>query len=74
MYLLFMTHKALQKFRESNGWTAGADAAVALLKIGANGAIDTRTASAPVLGFVLTNTGLMANLSVEGSKVTKLAL
>jgi lipid-binding SYLF domain-containing protein len=68
----FMTDAAYQQFRNSSGWTAGADAGVALLKVGSSGRLDTSTATAPVVGFVLTNTGLMFNLSLEGTKVSKL--
>lgn len=72
--LLFMTREALDKFRAGKGWTAGVDGSVALLKVGANGEIDTTTATGPVQALVLTNAGLMANLNLEGTKVTKLAL
>ena len=72
--MLFMTREALDKFRNSKGWTAGVDGSVALLKVGANGEIDTATATGPVQALVLTNAGLMANLNLEGTKVTKLAL
>ena len=71
--IAFMTDPAYQQFRNSSGWTAGADASVALLKTGAGGQIDTSTATQPVVGFVLTNSGLMFNLSLEGTKVSKLA-
>ncbi len=69
---LFMTQDALDKFRNSDGWAAGADASVALVKMGANGAIDTTTATAPVEVIVLTNAGLMGDVSISGRKVTKL--
>ena len=69
---LFMTQSALDQFRSSNGWSAGGDASVALLKVGANGDIDTNTAQAPIEAIVLTNSGLMANLSLEGTKVSRL--
>ncbi|WP_042590152.1 BPSL1445 family SYLF domain-containing lipoprotein [Ralstonia solanacearum] len=72
LVILFMTDDALNKFRASEGWTAGVDATVALAKIGANGAVDTNTARQPVIGFVLTNAGLMAGASIEGTKITKL--
>jgi lipid-binding SYLF domain-containing protein len=72
--VLFMTKEALDKFRASSGWTAGVDASVALVKVGANGAIDTATATHPVQIIVLTNAGLMANLSLEGTKITRLDL
>lgn len=71
---LFMTQDSLEKFVASKGWTAGADASVALARIGANGDIDTNTIQQPVIGFVVTNAGLMANLTVEGTKVTRLDL
>ncbi|MBY8605085.1 MAG: hypothetical protein IOC39_11070 [Burkholderia sp.] len=69
---LFMTQDALDSFRKSEGWAAGADASVAVVKVGANGAVDTTTATAPVEVLVLTNAGLMGDLSVNGTKVTKL--
>lgn len=71
---LFMTEEALNKFRQSEGWSVGGDASVAVLKVGANGAVDLRTATGPVIAFVLTNAGLMANLTLEGTKVTKLKM
>jgi lipid-binding SYLF domain-containing protein len=72
--LLFMTEDALNKFRQSQGWSAGLDATVALVQIGANGNIDTSTATKPVEAFVLTNAGLMAGVSLEGSKVSRLLI
>jgi len=71
---MFMTQEALNRFLKSTGWTAGVDASVAVAKIGANGALDTNTVRAPVVGFVITNAGLMANLSLEGTKVSRLNL
>jgi len=71
---LFTTQAALDKFRSSKGWTAGADATVAVATIGANGSIDTNTIRQPVVGFVLTNVGLEAGVSVQGAKVTEIAL
>jgi lipid-binding SYLF domain-containing protein len=74
VYFLFMTDDALSKFRNSNGWTAGADASVSLIKVGANAGVDTTTSQQPVIGYVLTNGGLMANLSIDGTKVNRLDL
>ncbi|WP_313698071.1 YSC84-related protein [Achromobacter sp.] len=72
MILLFMTDDALNKFRNSSGWTVGADATVAVVNIGANGRIDTNTAQQPVVGFVMNNGGLMAGVSLAGTKISKL--
>lgn len=68
----FMTQGALERFMHSSGWSAGADATVALVKMGANGKVDTSTAVNPIEAFVLTNTGLMAGVSLEGAKVSRL--
>ena len=65
LIILFMTDEALQKFQNSQGWTAGVDATVALAKIGVNGAVDTNTAQQPIIGFNLTNAGLMAGASID---------
>lgn len=74
MYLLFMTEDALQKFEASNGWTAGADASVVVVDEGAAGRVDTKTATAPVIGYVRSTAGLMASLSLDGTKFNKLTL
>ena len=72
LYLAFMTQEALDKFKASNGWTAGVDANVTAVTVAANGSIDLRAIREPVVSFTLSNGGLMANLSVEGTKITKL--
>lgn len=74
VFVLFLTDDALARFRASDGWTAGADASIAAASVGISGAIDTQTARTPVVGFVLSNGGLMADLSLEGTKVKKLDL
>ena len=74
IYMLFMNDEVLQKFETSKGWTAGADASVALINMGAAARIDTKTAQQPIIGFVISNAGLMANLSLDGTKFNKLDL
>jgi lipid-binding SYLF domain-containing protein len=74
MYLMFMTQEALQKFEASNGWTAGGDASVAVVDEGAAARFDTETASKPVVGYVRSTGGLMANLSLDGTKFNKLSI
>ena len=70
--LVFMQDDALKKFRESKGWEAGVDGSVALIELGAGGTIDTTNIKDPILGFVFGNKGLMFNLTLEGSKYTKI--
>jgi lipid-binding SYLF domain-containing protein len=70
--LVFMQQGALKKFRASPGWEPGVDGSVALIEIGAGGSIDTTNIKDPIVAFVLGQKGLMYNLTLEGSKYTKL--
>ena len=70
--LLFMTPQALERFRRSEGWKAGVDASVAIATLGAGDQLDTETARKPVVAFVFSNKGLMYNLTLEGSRITRL--
>jgi lipid-binding SYLF domain-containing protein len=72
LVFMFMTQDALDRFQNGNGWTAGADSSVALFKVGANGVVDSSGTNAGVIAFALTNEGLMAAATVEGTKVSKL--
>lgn len=74
IYVLFMNNEALEKFRASKGWTAGVDASVTMVKAGASAAVDTQTVQQPILGYVLSNAGLMASLSIDGTKINRLDL
>ncbi|MBQ0130960.1 MAG: twin-arginine translocation pathway signal [Comamonas sp.] len=69
---VFSSQDAYNKFVNSDGWSVGADASVAVGKAGANGSVDTSTLDAPVSSYVLTNTGLEAGVSVQGSKISKI--
>lgn len=70
--LLFLQEKSLQDFRDSKGWKAGVDGSVALIKVGAQTSLDTTKIKDPIIGFVFGQKGLMYNLTLEGSKFTKL--
>jgi lipid-binding SYLF domain-containing protein len=70
--IAFMTKESLNKFQNSTGWKVGVDGSVALIDIGAGKAIDTTNIKDPVVGFVFGSKGLMYNLTLEGSKITKI--
>ncbi len=70
--ILFMTQDALDKFMNSQGWTIGADTNVAVLSMGAGGQYDSKTLQRPILGFVFGEKGLLGDISLVGSKITKL--
>lgn len=70
--IIFMTDEALAKFRRTDGFKIGVDGSVALVTLGAGGSIDTNQISSPVLGFILDSKGLMYNLTLEGSKISRI--
>lgn len=70
--IAFMTVEALDKFRNSSGWKVGIDGSVALIDLGAGKTIDTGNIKDPVVGFIFGAKGLMYNLTLEGSKISKL--
>jgi lipid-binding SYLF domain-containing protein len=72
IFVLFMTDQALTRFRHSDGWKAGVDGSISLIKVGAAGSIDSQNVNDPIIGFVLTNKGLMYNLTLEGTKISKI--
>jgi lipid-binding SYLF domain-containing protein len=70
--ILFMQDEALRKFRESEGWKVGVDGSVALADVGVGKELSSQTLQDPIVGFVFGQKGLMYNLTLEGSKFTKL--
>jgi lipid-binding SYLF domain-containing protein len=72
--IAFMTPESLEKFRNSSGWKVGVDGSVALgfPGIGLSKSIDSHNIKDPVVGFVFGSKGLMYNLTLEGTKITKI--
>ena len=67
--ILFTNESALDKFRASEGWKVGVDGSVALVDLGVGKAVDTNNIKDPI---IFGQKGLMYNLTLEGSKFTKL--
>jgi lipid-binding SYLF domain-containing protein len=70
--ILFMTDEALAQFRNTKGWKVGVDGSVAIITVGAGGSVDTNKLTSPVVGFILDPKGLMYNLTLEGSKISRI--
>ena len=71
--IMFMTEQALTQFRKTAGWKVGVDGSVAIVTLGAGGSIDTNKITSPVVGFILDPKGLMYNLTLEGSKISRIS-
>ncbi|MEP5762558.1 MAG: YSC84-related protein [Litoreibacter sp.] len=70
--LYFMNETALADFRQSAGWTVGADARYALSAEAGNLSVDTTTALSPVIAFVFGQAGLIAGATIEGNKYSRI--
>lgn len=71
--ILFMTESALASFQSKHGWKVGVDGSVALITVGIGGSVDTNQIKKPVIGFILDQKGLMYNLTLEGSKISRIS-
>lgn len=70
--IMFMTKDSLDRFTSSEGWSIGADAGITVVSQGASGEYDSKTQQKPILGFVFAEKGLIGDLSLEGSKISKI--
>jgi|GEM_PF-6513525 len=66
-----MTEDALDKFRASDEWIAGAGAMMP--KVTSDGGIDVRTTSGPILAFVLNGGNSVANHPLQGARIAPLS-
>src|SRR5262245_1508836 len=70
--IMFMTQDALNQFDRTAGWKVGVDGSVAIITVGIGGSIDTDKITQPVIGFIIDQKGLMYNLTLEGSKISRI--
>ncbi len=70
--LFFMTDEALEDFRVSPGWVAGADIKYAVSNAGERFSADTITATTPVVAVVFGQAGLIIGATLEGTKYTRI--
>ncbi len=71
--LVFLTQRALNSFRSSDGWKVGVDGSVAVVKWGVGEDVNSVELDKPVAGFIFGNKGLMYNLTLEGSKFSRIS-
>ncbi len=71
--IMFMTDEALAGFDRRAGWKVGVDGSVVIITLGVGGSIDTDMITSPVIGFILDPKGLMLNLTLEGSKISRIS-
>jgi len=70
--IVFLTDKALQDFKNSAGWKVGVDGSIAVIAVGVGASIDTAQLNSPIVSVVFDQRGLMYNLTLEGSKISRI--
>jgi lipid-binding SYLF domain-containing protein len=72
-YALFlMSPDALRYLHKSGGWQAGTGPSITVVNKGAAAEVDTSTATHDILAFPYNGKGLMADLTFQGAKITRL--
>ena len=67
-----MTDKALEYLKNSDGWEVGFGPNIVVMDKGKAGSLTTTTTEDNIYVFFFDQTGLMAGLGVQGSKIAKI--
>lgn len=70
--ILFMDKTTLDKFRSSDGWDAGLNGSIAITTLGAGKDFSIENIKEPIIAFAFSHKGLMGNITLEGTKITKI--
>jgi lipid-binding SYLF domain-containing protein len=70
--LFFMNNSALGYLRSSHGWSIGSGPSVVVVDRGAAASISSTTLTQDVYAFPFDQSGLMAGIGIEGSKITEI--
>ena len=72
-YVVFlMKQSAVDYIRESKGWEVGVGPTVVVVNEGMAANLSTSTAQDDAYAFIFNQQGLMAGVSIEGTKITKI--
>ncbi|HEX4179206.1 MAG TPA: lipid-binding SYLF domain-containing protein [Caulobacteraceae bacterium] len=70
--LYFMTDGALEYLRRSDGWSAGTGPSIVVVNQGAGAEANSTTITHDVYAFPYGQKGLMADLTLQGTKITRI--
>ena len=70
--LFFMSRGSLRYLHQSGGFSAGTLPSIVVVNKGAAADVDTTTVTHDVYAFPFNQKGLMANLTLEGTKITRI--
>lgn len=70
--LFFMTDSSLDYLKKSDGFSVGTGPSIVVVKAGAGAAADVTTLTQDVYAFPYGQKGLMADLTLQGTKITRI--
>ncbi|NOR54825.1 MAG: hypothetical protein GQ531_01310 [Sulfurovum sp.] len=73
MLIAFLSEASLNNFVESNGWEAGVDGTINVSDWAKSKDISSMSFEKPIIAFIYNEKGLMASLSIAGTKFRRIA-
>lgn len=70
--IAFASKSALENFIRSNGWEAGVDGAITVVNWGKGKDFSSISYEKPIYAFVFNSKGFMGNITLEGTKFTRI--
>jgi len=71
--LFFLDQKSLDYLNKSDGWELGTTPNLVVVDKGVARELSTTTANSGIYAFIFNQKGLMAGISIEGSKITRIS-
>jgi len=68
MLIAFISESSLKNFYKSNGWEAGVDGSITVAEWGVSKDISSMSFEKPIVAFIYGEKGLMAGISIAGTK------
>ena len=72
MLIAFISEASLNNFVRSNGWEAGLDGSITVSDWGQNIDLSTMSFEKPIMAFIYNAKGLMASVSIAGTKFRRI--
>jgi lipid-binding SYLF domain-containing protein len=73
MLIAYLSDAALTNFVKSNGWEAGVDGSITVSDWGKSKDISSMSFEKPIIAFIYGEKGLMASISIAGTKFRRIA-
>lgn len=73
MLIAFLSDESLKNFILSNGWEAGVDGSITVSDWGKSKDISSISYEKPIIAFIYGEKGLMASISIAGTKFRRIA-